>query len=243
VRRSAYPDEGAERPDQRRRRYEVRQRRLDAVIETGEVVPELVRQKDGEQCERKRQAVEELAGACQHPPHHQNVVGGEGRQVAVEIVCHPRSDRGGGQECQEQKKKVQPNAPFPYRAANLQWLALRAVLRAEAEVSRGVSQAAHNRIRILPKLLQLFAGLESNRFSGRDRNLRASSGVPADASLARTDVEDAKATKLDAFAAAQGTLHAFENRFHCHLGFRLGDSGPIHYFVDDIGFNQNTLLV
>src|SRR5262249_54980880 len=36
--------------------------------------------------------------------------------------------------------------------------------------------------------------------------------------------------------------HRLEDRFDRHLGFRLGNAGPIHHFIDDIQLDQNRLL-
>jgi hypothetical protein len=90
--------------------------------------------------------------------------------------------------------------------------------------------------------LEFLAWLESNSLAGRNRNLGARAGVPANAGLARADIEDAKTAKLNAFPAAEGSLHALEHGFDRHLGFRFRDTGAIDNFVDDIGFYQETLL-
>src|SRR5678816_480720 len=70
--------------------------------------------------------------------------------------------------------------------------------------------------------LQFLAGLETNRFARRDRDFSPRARIPSDTGLARPHVENAEASKLDALAALQGTLHAFEDGFNGHLGLGLG---------------------
>jgi len=86
--------------------------------------------------------------------------------------------------------------------------------------------------------LQLLAGFEAHGFPRRDGDFRAGARVAADAGLARTNVKDTESAQLDAFATAERALHAFENGFDGHLGFRLGNSGPVDHFVDNIEFDQ-----
>jgi hypothetical protein len=90
--------------------------------------------------------------------------------------------------------------------------------------------------------LEFLAWLEANSLAGRNRNFGARAGVPADAGLARPDVEDAKAAKLNAFSTTEGSFHTLEDGFDGHLGLRLRDPSSIDNFVDDIGFYQETLL-
>ena len=73
--------------------------------------------------------------------------------------------------------------------------------------------------------LQLFARLETHGLARRDGHFGAGARVASDASLARTHVEHAKASQLDAIALGQRALHALEYGFHRHLGFGLGDAG------------------
>lgn len=82
--------------------------------------------------------------------------------------------------------------------------------------------------------LQFLAGLEPNSLARRDGNFGSRAGVPADARLARPDIENPKAAQFDPLPLGKRPLHALENRFHRHLGLGLGDSGLVNYFVDNI---------
>jgi flavin reductase (DIM6/NTAB) family NADH-FMN oxidoreductase RutF len=86
--------------------------------------------------------------------------------------------------------------------------------------------------------LQFLARLETDGLAGRNGDFSASARIAADAGLARADVEDAESAKLDAFAASQSPLHAFEDGFDGHFRFRLGNAGPVDYFIDDVEFDQ-----
>jgi flavin reductase (DIM6/NTAB) family NADH-FMN oxidoreductase RutF len=90
--------------------------------------------------------------------------------------------------------------------------------------------------------LQLLAGLEPHRFSGRDGDFRSGTGIPADTRFTGLHIEDAEAAQLDSVAMLEGPFHRLENGFDGHFGLRLGDTGPADDFVDDIEFNQFILL-
>src|SRR5262249_40193409 len=60
---------------------------------------------------------------------------------------------------------------------------------------------------------ELFARLETDRVSGRDRDLDAGLRIAADASLAPLDLEDAEAAQLDAVSGAERGTHRFDDRF------------------------------
>jgi gamma-glutamylcyclotransferase (GGCT)/AIG2-like uncharacterized protein YtfP len=87
--------------------------------------------------------------------------------------------------------------------------------------------------------LQLLARLETNCLARRNRDLCASARIAADPGLARTNVENPKAPKLDPFTPAESALHAFKHGFDGHLRFRFGDARSIDYFVDDVQFDQS----
>ena len=87
--------------------------------------------------------------------------------------------------------------------------------------------------------LQLLARLETNCLARRNRDFGASARIAADPGLARTNVENAEAPKLDPFTPAECALHAFEHGFNGHLRFRFGDARSIDYFVNDIQFDQS----
>ncbi len=86
--------------------------------------------------------------------------------------------------------------------------------------------------------LQFFTGLKTHCLPWRNGDLRTGTGVPANAGLSGPYVEDAKAAQFDSLSLRKGTLHTFEDSFHCHLGLRFGYPGAVHHFVDDVQFNQ-----
>src|SRR5580658_7893018 len=89
--------------------------------------------------------------------------------------------------------------------------------------------------------LQFFPRLEAHSFAGRDRHFGAGARVASDASLARTHVEHAKPTQLNAITVGQRLLHALKDGFHRQLGLGLGDAGSGHHFVDDVELNHTRL--
>src|ERR1700722_12116007 len=89
--------------------------------------------------------------------------------------------------------------------------------------------------------LQLLARLEPNCFARRNRNFSASARITADAGLARSHVEDAKAPQLIAIALLQRPPHALENGFDSELGLGLGNAGLVHDFVDDVELDHGLL--
>ena len=82
--------------------------------------------------------------------------------------------------------------------------------------------------------LQFLAGLEAHRLARRNGDFRAGARVPSDAGLARPHIEDPESAQFDALAAAQGALHALEDRFYRHLRFGLRDSGLVDHLIDDV---------
>jgi hypothetical protein len=82
--------------------------------------------------------------------------------------------------------------------------------------------------------LQLLARLEAHCLSGRDGNLRSRARIPPDTGFTRFEIENAKATQFDAVTLLESLLHGFEDSLDRHLGFGLGNAGPIHYFVDNV---------
>src|ERR1700692_2178062 len=89
--------------------------------------------------------------------------------------------------------------------------------------------------------LKFLAGLESNGLARWNRNLGSGARIPADARLARTNIEDPEAAQLNALAVCQRALHAFEDGLHRHLGLGLRYTGPVHNFIDDIELYQDIL--
>jgi len=88
------------------------------------------------------------------------------------------------------------------------------------------------------KRLELLARLETHGFTRRNRNLRTGAGIAADPGLPRPDVKNAETPQLDPLSLLKRPLHAFEDGFDGHLGFRLGDARLANDFVDDVEFDQ-----
>src|SRR5580698_1739503 len=91
-----------------------------------------------------------------------------------------------------------------------------------------------NRLQFLPRL-------EAHGLPRRNRHLGAGARIASDAGLARTHVEHAKSSQLNAIAVSQRLLHTLEDGFHRQLGLGLGDARPGHHFVDNIELNHEPL--
>src|SRR4030095_14702914 len=68
---------------------------------------------------------------------------------------------------------------------------------------KGRAVGRHRARRQLLERLQLLAGLEPDSFPWRNRYLGSGAGVAANPGLARTHVEDSKASQLNSLAASQ----------------------------------------
>src|SRR5260221_6461866 len=89
--------------------------------------------------------------------------------------------------------------------------------------------------------LKFLAGLEADRFAGRNVDFLAGAGIAADAGLARLDHKDSEAAQLNALAAAESDLQGLENGLNGLLGLctadtRRGDDG-----VYDVQLNHACL--
>src|SRR5579863_9000552 len=89
-------------------------------------------------------------------------------------------------------------------------------------------------VRRLLQRLQFLARLEADGLPWRDRHFGTSARVAANARLARTHIEDSKATQLDPLPLGQCAFHTFENGFDGHFGLGLGDTSAIHNFIDNV---------
>jgi hypothetical protein len=76
--------------------------------------------------------------------------------------------------------------------------------------------------------MELFAGLEANRFSGGDGDFSACSRVAADAGFAWFDGEDAEATQFNAVAGNQVLFHAIEDGVDGSLCFGPREAGTFN---------------
>src|SRR5579864_4460082 len=89
--------------------------------------------------------------------------------------------------------------------------------------------------------LQFLPWLETDSFSGRNRNLRARPGIASNPGLAWPHIEHAEAAQFNAIALGQRLLHAFKHGFDRQLSFRLSDASLVHHFVDDVEFDHGRL--
>jgi hypothetical protein len=88
------------------------------------------------------------------------------------------------------------------------------------------------------KRLEFFPRFEPNCLAGRNGNLRPCARIPSDAGFARPDVENPKATQLNAITVAERFFHGFEDCLHSHFRFSLCDSRSVNDFVDDVELDQ-----
>src|SRR5580704_5874641 len=91
--------------------------------------------------------------------------------------------------------------------------------------------------------LQFLAGLETNRFAGRDADFLAGARIAADACLARAHVEHAEAAQLNSLAFAERVLHRFKDGFNGL--FRLGPAhaGLVYHGIYNVQLNHTSLLL
>ena len=100
--RRANQDERAESADQGRRRNKKRIARMDVVMPTGEVVSQLVREQDREECNRERQSGEKQARTMvRKGKHFEESI--EGSRLIVSVGSGKM--RAGKEGCEESKKK------------------------------------------------------------------------------------------------------------------------------------------
>ena len=86
--------------------------------------------------------------------------------------------------------------------------------------------------------MQLFAGLEADRFARSDRDFGARSRIAADAGLPRLDGEDAKAAELDAVAGDESGFHALEDCVNGSLCFGPWQACSLNHPLYQILFNH-----
>jgi len=91
--------------------------------------------------------------------------------------------------------------------------------------------------------MKLFARLEAYRFAGGDADFGAGAGIPADASFAGADAEDAKSAQFDALPGGESLFQALENRIHRGLCLGAGQARALDYMMDDVLLNQWSILV
>lgn len=86
--------------------------------------------------------------------------------------------------------------------------------------------------------MQLFAGLEADRFAGSDRNFGARSRIATDAGLPGFDSENAKAAEFDAVAGDESSFHALEDRVNGGLRFRPWQASSLNHPLYQILLNH-----
>src|SRR4030095_6550624 len=90
----------------------------------------------------------------------------------------------------------------------------------------------------LTDILQVLAGLETDRAPGRDANFLTSSRVTADATLARFHLEHTETAQLDPVASLHRHAHRIEHRINSYLGLDLGDVGDLRNLVNDVDLDH-----
>ena len=90
--------------------------------------------------------------------------------------------------------------------------------------------------------MELFAGLEPNRFPGSDADLGSGAWVPANAGLACTHAEDPKAAQFDALTGRQGLLESFKDSVHRSLCLGAGQPCALDDVMNDVLLNQSGYL-
>jgi hypothetical protein len=91
--------------------------------------------------------------------------------------------------------------------------------------------------------MKFFTRLEAYRFAGGDADFGAGSGIPADASFAGADAEDAKSAQFDAFSRGESFFQTLENRIHRGLCLGARQACALDYMMDDVLLNQWSILV
>jgi hypothetical protein len=87
--------------------------------------------------------------------------------------------------------------------------------------------------------LELLAGLEANRFSGRNADFFTGAGIAADTGLSGFDAEDAELAKFDALAAAECAFERLKDGFDGLLCFGAADVGLRDHSVYDVKLDHN----
>ena len=94
----------------------------------------------------------------------------------------------------------------------------------------------------LVQQVEFLAGLEPDRFAGRDANLGAGSGVAANTRFARLDGEDAESAQLNAVAAAKGGLHGLENDVYRSFSLSARETRTLDYPLNQILLDHGAYL-
>jgi hypothetical protein len=80
---------------------------------------------------------------------------------------------------------------------------------------------------LLPDILKVFAGLETDRPAWWNPNFLARSGVSADAALSGLYLKHSESAQLDAVPTLHGKAHGIEDGVNRDLSLDLGDVGDL----------------
>src|SRR5581483_6451271 len=127
---------------------------------------------------------------------------------AVEVVVlEPRSNNQGTDNGGQQQQQMQP-VSAPWRKNDVNLMRSRRIKNLD-----GIAGIRHQDARKsysptsaswLFDRLQFFPGFEAHRFPWRNTDFRSGAGIAPDPGFPGTDIEDAKATQLDAVTGRQG---------------------------------------
>lgn len=90
--------------------------------------------------------------------------------------------------------------------------------------------------------VKILTWFEAHCLARSDVDLSPGTGVAANACFPRTDAEDAKAAQFDALSSCQSLFKALEDRIHCRLGLGTRQARTLDHVVNDILFNQWSIL-
>ena len=91
------------------------------------------------------------------------------------------------------------------------------------------------------KSLKFLPGFEADSSPRRDIHLLPGARIAADAGLARLHIENAKAPEFNAFAAAEGVFHSFEDGFDGLFGFGSRNVRLLYDGIHEIELDHNRL--
>lgn len=201
-------------------------------------MPKFVGKQDEQQRNGKNQSTEDTEIAVKKPHITvKNPVDIE-RAIGAETLHEREAKNGGGEKCKKEQEEVYEPAARQSERVGMRLKArpqfeLRFPFILEGSALDPVGRSGFRHFWLVQSL-QFLAGFEANCFAGRDRHFGACSRIASDSGFARSNVEDAKSSKLDAVPLPQGFLHGFKDSFNRHLRFRFGDTGPVYDFIDDV---------
>ncbi len=243
--RRSDPNDGSEGAEGVRAGQEERPRGVNAIDAAIDEMPHLVGAQDRHHSDRIRDAGRPARGGDEHlqeggpaplvageerPRHERRIERREEEDEVDERMHRPtRShDRGRGHESGRSHAVGRRVGAEPAHVRHFN------VCR--SRVFPGRRSAAG-----LSQISEILAGLEANGLAGRNPHLGAGAGIAADPLLARLDLEDPEAAKLDPLPPAHRFLHGVQDRLHGHHGLDPGDVGRPGHVVDDVGLDHAVL--